>query len=162
MEWNHVIRWIHVMAASAWWGEVVVINFILIPSLVSREGEARYEFLNEVFPRVFRMASILSATTVVSGGVLLYRLIGLDLSLLTQSRWGWCLLVGGTLGLLLTLFHFFIEDHLAHKVGVGCRSTDTALLDGAVSKLKVVPRAGLVVITSIYGLMMFAVRGLWL
>ncbi len=56
------VRWIHVLAASAWFGEVVAINFILIPTLSSYQGEGRKSFLSNVFPRVFRMASILSAT----------------------------------------------------------------------------------------------------
>lgn len=44
------VRWIHVLAASAWFGEVVAIHFILIPSLSSYEGEERKSFLNTVFP----------------------------------------------------------------------------------------------------------------
>jgi len=81
-------RWIHVLAAAAWFGEVVAINFILIPSLSAFEGEERKNFLNTVFPRVFRMASILSATAAVSGGLLLYTHIGFDVMSLADSRWG--------------------------------------------------------------------------
>lgn len=32
-DWLMPIRWIHVASASAWFGEVVVINLVLIPAL---------------------------------------------------------------------------------------------------------------------------------
>lgn len=153
------VRWIHVLAASAWFGEVVAINFILIPSLSSYQGDARKSFLNNVFPRVFRMASILSAAVAVTGAVLLHHHIGFDIPLLADSRWGRMILVGGTMGLLLTLFHFFMENHLARRVGVGCPDITAAQVEDVHGKLAVVPRIGLVVISTIFVVMMLAVRG---
>jgi uncharacterized membrane protein len=153
------VRWIHVLAASAWFGEVVAINFILIPTLSSYQGEGRKSFLNDVFPRVFRMASILSATAAVTGGLLLYHHVGFDLPSLAGSHWGRMILLGGGLGLLLTLFHFFMENHLARRVGVGCPDISSEQVEDVHGKLQIVPRVGLVVISTIFIVMMSAVRG---
>src|SRR5690606_36989802 len=51
--WIIPIRWLHVLCASAWLGEVVTINFVLVPALSGRAGAARREFLASVFPKVF-------------------------------------------------------------------------------------------------------------
>jgi uncharacterized membrane protein len=153
------VRWIHVLAASAWFGEVVAINFILIPSLSSYEGDARKSFLNNVFPRVFRMASVLSAGVAATGALLLHHHVGFHLSRLGESHWGHMILVGGTMGLLLTLFHFFMENHLARRVGVGCPDISAAQVEDVHAKLTIVPRIGLVVISTIFVVMMTAVRG---
>jgi uncharacterized membrane protein len=153
------VRWIHVLAASAWFGEVVAINFILIPSLSSHEGSSRKEFLNLVFPKVFRMASILSFTAAVTGALLLYHHTHFDLFSLGDTLWGRMVFIGGTLGLLLTLFHFFLENQLARKVGVGCPDISSEQVEDVHGKLQIVPRIGLVVITTIYVSMMVAVRG---
>jgi len=158
-DWLIPIRWIHVVSASAWFGEVVVINLILIPALSAQDAGGRRDFLAGVFPRVFRLASFLSATTVISGALLVYLLTAGDLGMLTAGRWGVSILVGGTMGLALTLFHFFMEDKLARRIGIGCPDTTDAVLNDVHAKLKVVPRVGLMVIGTIFFLMMFAVRG---
>lgn len=153
------LRWIHVLAASAWFGEVVVINFILIPTLSSYEGEERKSFLNAVFPRIFRLASILSGTAAVTGGLLLWHHTGGDLGLLGHGRWGTGILVGGVLGGLLTLFHFFMENQMARRVGVGCPDISAEVVEDVHAKLTLVPRIGLVVISTIFVTMLWAVRG---
>jgi len=153
------MRWVHLLSASAWFGEVLVINFVLIPALSGRVGQARREFLATVFPKVFRLASVLSATTALTGAALLCLYTRGNWRMLTEGRFGHFILVGGALGLVLTLFHFFMENKLARRVGIGRPDTpDQALADVHV-KLKVVPRIGLAVITTIYFLMMVAARG---
>lgn len=67
--------------------------------------------------------------------------------------------MGGTLGLLLTLFHFFLENHLARRVGVGCPDITAEPVEDVYGKLTIVPRLGLVVISTIFVVMMTAVRG---
>ena len=154
-----VVRWVHVLAAAAWYGEVVVINFILIPTLSGHSGAERKDFVNAVFPRVFRMASILSGTVAVSGGVLLYHHTGGDLRILLENPWGKFILVGGALGLLLTLFHFFMENRLARKISMGDPDLPKEAVEDLHLKLRLVPRLGFVVLTTIFVLMMIAVRG---
>jgi uncharacterized membrane protein len=154
-----IVRWVHVLAAAAWYGEVAVMNFVLIPTLSGHRGAARKDFLNAVFPRVFRMASILSATVAITGGVLLYHHTGGDLRILVENPWGKFILVGGALGLLLTLFHFFMENRLARRVGVGDPDLPLEAVEDVHLKLRVVPRLGFLVLTIIFVLMMIAVRG---
>ena len=154
-----VVRWVHVLAAAAWYGEVAVINFILIPTLSGHSGAERKDFVNAVFPRVFRMASILSGTVAVTGGVLLYHHTGGDLRILLENPWGKFILVGGALGLLLTLFHFFMENRLARKISMGDPDLPKEAVEDLHLKLRLVPRLGFVVLTTIFVLMMIAVRG---
>ena len=154
------IRWIHVVSASVWVGEVAVINFILIPVVGQLNVASRRTFLTTVFPRVFRMASLLSSTAVVSGLTLLTMMTQGSFGVLLEGRWGNAILFGGTLGILLTLFHFFMENRLAKKIGVGCEYLPSdEQLEDVHSKLKVVPRAGMLVISTIFFSMMYAVRG---
>ena len=150
-------RWLHVACGSAWFGEVVVINFVLIPALSKYQGEARKDFLNTIFPKIFNLASVLAATTAITGGVLLYNFIGFDIGQLTQRGvWGWSVLIAGSLGLILTLFHFFIENLLARKIGVGRADISQESVEDVHIKLKLIPRLGMVVITAIFLLMLNA------
>lgn len=159
MDWLVFVRWIHVLAASAWFGEVLVINVILVPTLSRYEGPARREFLSTVFPRIFRLASVLAGTVAATGAVLVYRYTGGDIQALTQGgRWGQCLLAGAILGGILISFHFFMEDRLARRVGIGRPDVSHEVVDDVHVKLKVVPRVGLAVISTIFFLMMLAVR----
>lgn len=151
------LRWIHVACGSAWFGEVIVINFILVPSLSKYTGAGRKDFLNTIFPKIFRLASVLSATTAITGAFLLHHHIGFQISeLLERGTWGKSLLIAGTLGLILTLFHFFIENLLAKKIGVGDPTISPDAVEDVHLKLKLVPRLGMVVIATIFFLMMNA------
>ena len=158
MDWLVFVRWIHVLAASAWFGEVLVINVVLVPTLSRYSGPARREFLSTVFPRVFRLASVLAGTVAATGAVLIYRYTGGDFRVLTDGRWGLCILAGATLGGILISFHFFMEDRLARRVGIGRPDVSDGAVEDVHTKLKIVPRVGLAVISTIYFLMMLAVR----
>jgi len=150
-----IVRWVHVVCGSAWYGEVVVINFVLIPALSKYQGASRKDFLNTIFPKIFNLASVLAATTAISGGILLYNYIGLDVAQLTnRGAWGLSVLIAGTLGLILTLFHFFIENLLARKIGVGDPNISQDAVEDVHIKLKLIPRLGLIVITIIFLLML--------
>lgn len=159
-EWLIPIRWVHVIAGSLWIGEVVVINFILIPVLSKYEGENRKLFLTSIFPKIFTLASVLSATAVITGLIQVLTITNGNLDILTENRWGISILIGGSLAIILTLFHFFMENRLAKKIGIGVTQSDDEALAEVHLKLKIVPRVGLGVITLIFFLMMFAVRGI--
>ena len=154
------IRTLHVISGALWIGEVVVINFILIPILSRFTGEMRKQFLINIFPRVFRMASVLSATVVITGMFLVYHMTNGELDRLLSGRWGLSILVGGSLGTLLTLFHFFMENRLARKIGLGKMGDDEKLAEVHL-KLKIVPRLGLLVILTVFLLMLNAAHGLY-
>jgi len=66
---------------------------------------------------------------------------------------------GGALGLLLTLFHFFMENRLARKIGVGDPDLSQESVEDVHLKLRLVPRLGFLVLSTIFVLMMIAVRG---
>ncbi len=157
MELATLARWIHVMAGSMWLGEVVVINFILVPVMSRLANDGRHQFLAAVFPKVFRLASILAGTALAAGLTLVY--------LTYSNNWAalWAntpLLIGIAMGLLLISFHFFMEDKLARRVGIGNPDTPPQVLDDVHVKLKVVPRIGLAVISTIFLLMMIGARGI--
>lgn len=154
------IRWLHILSAAIWLGEVVVINFIMIPALSKYDKEGKSEMLVNIFPKLFRMVSILSASTVLTGSILLWFYTKYDFEILLSGRWGLSILIGGSMGLLLTLFHFFIENKITKLLA----PNDAKFIEEnhalVYSKLKIIPRIGLVVITSIFIVMMFAVRGI--
>jgi hypothetical protein len=49
---------------------VRVINFVLVPTLVRLGADKRGLFLAAIFPRIFRLASVLSLTVVLTGAAL--------------------------------------------------------------------------------------------
>ena len=167
------IRWVHLISATSWYGEVVVINFILIPVASRLEGTLRSVYITTLFPRIFRLASVLSLTAVSTGLVLLYFRVNGNFLILLDSLAGRALAIGATLGILLTLFHFFMENRMAEKIGIVIRSGKPATntnadhnaaggthLEDIHTRLKIVPRIGLLVITTIFICMMIGVRGL--
>jgi len=150
------IRILHVVSAISWIGEVLVINFVLLPSTKRLADGPRRAFMQQVFPRIFTLASVLSGTAVLTGAALAWGTTGGDLSLLLRGRWGLCILVGATLGTSLTAFHFFLERKVAPVFG-DC--ADPEGLDDVHTKLQILPRGGLVVLLTTAGLMFWAARG---
>ncbi|MBZ0283426.1 MAG: hypothetical protein K8L97_22010 [Anaerolineae bacterium] len=161
---TNLLRWIHILAGAAWLGEVVVVNFVLVPILARLEPGKRGWFLAAIFPRIFRLASVLSLTTILAGAVLNLSLNGwqIDVAIarLTSSRWGWSILMGGLLGLGLTLFHFVAEHRLEPHVVAAHEESDSEAFALILRRLQIIPRAGLSVLVLTFLLMMFAVRGL--
>lgn len=159
MNWTAVIRWIHIATGAAWLGEVVAVNFVLVPILLRATRERQRWMLATIFPRIFHLASWLAVPAVVFGALLNLAMTDwrLDWELLTTTRWGLSILIGGTLGLLLTLFHFLVESRIENVV-TDTESSDE-VLDSVMGKLAVVPRYGLLVLILVFGSMMYAARG---
>lgn len=153
----NIVRWIHIISGVAWLGEVLAINFVLIPALLNMEKSERGAFVRQIFPRVFRLASVLSVLALLSGVAMSYLITGWkNLGPLIGTRWGTGILIGALLALALTLFHFLAESRLEPVAA----KADEADVEKIISVLKVVPRVGLVVILVIVLLMMYAARGL--
>ncbi len=91
---------------------------------------------------------------------MVYYLTNGHLDALTAGRWGLSILIGGILGILLTLFHFFMENRLAKKIGLGKQGDDEKLAEVHL-KLRIVPRLGLLVILTIFLLMINATHGIF-
>jgi uncharacterized membrane protein len=151
-----ILRIFHVVAALGWVGEVIVINFVLLPSAASLVGPHRQAFMTQVFPRIFRLASVFSATAVITGAVLILRMTGGNPLILADSRAGKALLAGATLGTLLTFFHFFMERRVAPAFCTGAPENALAEVH---AKLKILPRIGLGILLTTTFLMMYGVRG---
>jgi uncharacterized membrane protein len=161
---TNLLLWIHLLAGTAWLGEVVVVNFVLVPALARVEPEQRGWFLSAIFPRIFRLASVLSLTAVLAGAALNLSLsnwrVDVAASRLMASTWGWSILIGGLLGLGLALFHFVIEHRLEPHVMVSDTDLDDTAFTPVLRRLKIIPRVGLGILLLIVFLMMFAGHGL--
>lgn len=161
---TNILRWIHVLAGATWLGEVVVVNFILVPALARLEPSKREWFMAAVFPYIFRLASVLSLTTILAGAALNLSLsnwqIDVAIARLTSSRWGWSILAGGSLGLGLTLFHFIAEQRLEPHVVAAHEAFGSDDFAKTLRRLQIIPGIGLSILVLIFLLMMFAVRGL--
>jgi uncharacterized membrane protein len=160
MHWYIVVRWIHILAATAWFGKVVTINFVLVPAVSNMGREEAAGFLKRVFPKIFRLASVLSATTVICGLLMAVQRFAPDPSMLWTTFSGTVFLVGATMGLALTVFHFVLEPRLDGLICLAADQRDFEVSDKVVRMLRVVPRGGLVVITGILVLMMVGTHGI--
>lgn len=163
MNYIDVLRWLHILAGAAWLGEVLVVSFILVPVLGRLEIDKRGWFMAMIFPRIFRLATILSVTTILAGAALNLSLSGwrvdVALTILVSTRWGQSILIGGALGLGLTLFHLFIEHRLEPHVRNANEVIDDEAFADIMRRLRIIPRVGLGIIVLIFVLMMFAANG---
>lgn len=156
----NLTRWIHIISGISWLGEVVTLNFVLVPALQRLAKRERVLLMKNAFPRVFRLASVLSATTILSGILMNYLMTNgwknLDIFPL---RWWANIVAGGTLGLLLALFHFFMESKL-EPVVVDPDAATEADIDHSLRRLKIIPRTGMFILLAIILMMMIAPRGI--
>ena len=155
-----IVRWVHIISGVAWLGEVITINFVLLPALIKMKKNARGTFLRQIFPRVFRLASVLSLTAILSGATMSYLTTGWkNPEELYSTQWGIGIIIGGSLSLLLTLFHFFVESRLEPIVATADEGSEIDV-EKIITVLKVVPRIGMIILVLIVFLMMYAARGL--
>ncbi|QED29033.1 hypothetical protein FRD01_17665 [Microvenator marinus] len=152
------LRWIHIMSGALWFGLVFFINVVILPALKKNPKDP--VILDELFPRIFRLASIVSATVVVSGTLMLHGMVDGDWTrLLSSGRWGHALLLGGGLAWGITIFHFVVESILAKRMGFDSSADPQAMAKFHVVIQKV-PRVAMVVLSAIFLLMMIAARGI--
>ncbi|MFQ5555777.1 MAG: DUF4149 domain-containing protein [Acidimicrobiia bacterium] len=154
-----VLRWVHIVAGGAWLGSVAMVVFVVVPAFGQLDEPRRGWFAEVVFPRIFRLASVLSITVVAAGIALYFERVGWRFTLrpLVTGRWGWSILIGGGLALLLTIFHFVAEGRLApHVKG----ATDTPFEPRVLTVLRIAPRVGLTILVTVVILMAYAARGL--
>ena len=160
-DWMLVVRWIHVLAGAAWLGEVITINFVLIPIVIRTNNSERRRFIKAVFPLVFRLASVLALIAIAAGAVLNYQITGWrDLGEYFGTPRGLAILAGGILGLVLTLFHFTLERRLEPLIEGLDIDSGVEDEEKILSRLRIIPRVGLGVILLIFVLMMYGARGI--
>jgi len=160
LSWYNEVRWFHVFAAASWLGEVITINFVLVPALAKFSEEERSRFIAAVFPRVFRLASVLSFTTVASGATLFLLRFGTNWQAVWHTPFASFLAAGAVLGFLLTMFHFVMEPRLSKLIYAAKAAGNVAQSELIHSRLRVIPRAGLGVLAAIVFFMMVGARGL--
>jgi uncharacterized membrane protein len=160
VNWQTVIRWIHILAGAAWLGEVITINFVLIPIVLGSAIHDRRRFIKNVFPLVFRLASILSLIAIAAVAVLNYQMTGWrQMDVYFSTSRGMAILVSGLLGLFLVIFHFTMErrlEPLIEELNEETREEDEQII---VVRLRSIPRFGLAMIILIFILMMYGSRG---
>ena len=84
-----------------------------------------------------------------------WRVLGQYLSTST----GLAIFIGGLLGLLLTIFHFFPEKRLERRIDK-LEGGSNEEVETITRYLRIIPRVGMVVIFIIFALMMYGARGL--
>lgn len=86
-------------AGFAWWGEVFYINFVLTPMLPKLEPGAKERVMPEIYPRMFRIATVLSSLTITFGVLTAIFLSNFKFDIFMNSMWGLLIVIGGSLGL---------------------------------------------------------------
>jgi len=141
---------------------------MLVPSKVSLSLAVRFSTLRdqapkvlfELFPRIFKLASWLSATAVTTGLILASERYLDNPSVLWTTSSGLLFSFGATIGILLTAFHFILEPRLDGMICTAAKADDVELSDRVLRLLRIIPRVGLVVITTTLWTMMVGARGL--
>lgn len=156
----YFVRLVHVIAGVGWLGEVITINFVLLPALFRAPADDRNVLLTTVFPYIFRLATALGGLAIVSGlGLLLWN-TRLDLTLLVTTTWGWRILIGGTIGLIIFLFHLIQESgaerSLAGELVFLQDSDDPEAARRLLKHLAIFPRVGMLILMLVVGLMVAA------
>ncbi len=160
MTWYLVVRWLHIFTAASWFGEVITINFVLVPAVRAMDPNRAQTFLVEVFPRIFKLASYLSATVLITGFYMAWQRFAATPEVLWTTGSGRAFLVGATLGTVLTIFHFVLEPRLDGMICTAAERGDLEVSNKVIRLLTIVPRAGLAVIGGALLLMMIGARGL--
>lgn len=102
---------VDIISGVAWIGEVITINFVLVPVVKKINRDSRGKFIRQIFPRIFRLASVLSLTAIISGASMSYLItVWKNLGEMIFTRWGLGIAIGGGLGLILTLFLLFCGE----------------------------------------------------
>lgn len=152
-----VVRLVHLIAGVGWLGEVITINFVLLPALFRARADDRTTLLVTVFPYIFRLATVLGGLAVTAGLALVLWTTRLDLTLLVTTSWGWRILVGGVIGLVIFVFHLVeesgVERSLAAELTVLRDSDDPEAAKKLLHHLAIFPRVGMLILMLVVGLM---------
>ncbi len=163
MDLASVLRWIHEIAAITWFGEVFVITHIILPMLSKLSESGRASLMVKLFPRVFRMATMSSATTIFAGlgTALLYT--NFQVSVLLDTRWGQLILAGGLIGLFMFLLHMTVETvemKALSRVKLEPQGETPQELTTLYRRLRILPRLGFTLLTIALVLMIYASHGI--
>ena len=143
------IRPVHMISGFVWWGMVFFINFIIIPVFPKLSSTTQFEILGNVFPRIFRTATIFGFFTVGLGWFFaLDEYANWDLSYFTHSLVNILFLIGITAVTLLYLFHLFLERseiNLIAKIATGKIKYEDERVQSLIAHLMRIPRIGFII-----------------
>ena len=156
----YLVRLTHLIAGIGWLGEVITINFVLLPALFAATSKDRTVLLYTVFPYLFRLATVLGGLALASGLVLFLWSTQLQPLAAIHSHWGLFILTGGTLGAVLYAFHLFEESGaertIAAQLVLSQETGDPRQTERIMKHLAFFPRAGMVVLIIVVALMVGA------
>lgn len=143
-----VVRFVHIVTGLGWVGEVITVNFVLLPALSRVEPALRGRILLSVFPLIFQLATILGGLAVVSGAVVFWIMSGGELARLFDTTWGQRILLGGLFGGPLFAFHLFQESRMEGSLArrLAAVEDDARASDEILHHLRIIPRIGLAIL----------------
>lgn len=145
--------------AAGWFGEVAVIAFVLMPMISKLKREDRPSYVANIFPKMFRLASVFSLMAILSGAWLNYLVTGWkDLITYANSSRGLFITIGGIAGLALALFHFFMENRIESRVASLANNLDEKEFEKLSRYLLIIPRLGILILIVVILLMMIGAR----
>jgi hypothetical protein len=158
-DWLFVVRLVHVVAGIGWVGEVATVAFVLFPALRLADAAGARVMLDVVFPRVFKLATVLGGTAIATGLVLITLGPG-GLERAFSTAWGARILAGGVLGAVLYGFHLVLEPRLERRLRARSSASGEAStnVDLDLRILLVVPRVGLLILLTVVALMSAGAR----
>ncbi|MGH2511791.1 MAG: hypothetical protein ACRDGQ_03795 [Candidatus Limnocylindrales bacterium] len=158
-DWLFVVRLVHIAAGIAWIGEVATVIFVLVPALRRADAAGAQVLLDVVFPRAFKLATVLGGTAIAAGLILVTLGPG-GLQRAFSTTWGTRILAGGILGAALYVFHLVLEPRLEGRLLA--RISDPGEVGSHAAAdlriLRVVPPVGLLILLTVVALMSAGAR----
>ena len=146
---------IALVALAAWIGEVVTLNFIIVPGINALDEAGRAAFIGRYLPRFFWMATVLALTTVLSGlGAGLIVAYGPEIPHAVPAGGSPEVLIASILIAVLACFHLVAQSRLRPIVESFAGTPDPEKVGFVTRFLGIVPRIGLVVIVGAFVLLM--------
>ncbi len=152
-----IIRNIHVLSASIWLGMVVVMNYGLMPSVAKKITQLDVDILKPIFKNVTNLVSLSAASTFITGGIIIWIQTEFYFLGMLNSTRGTLILIAGSVGFLVTIFHFFAETKVENYLRSRSHNNDELLV--GYKGIEFIPKIGLVVVSAIFITMLIAVRG---
>jgi uncharacterized membrane protein len=152
-----IIRNLHVISAAIWLGMVVVMNFGLMPSVSKKLTQIEVDILNPIFKNVTKIVSISAFITFITGGLILWFQTKFNFVEMLESTRGRLIFSAGSVGFVVTVFHFFAEDKVEKYFRNRLIDKDELLV--GYKGIEFIPRIGLLIVFGIFTTMLIAVRG---
>lgn len=152
-----IIRNIHVLSASIWLGMVVVMNYGLMPSVAKKMTQLDVDILKPIFKNVTNLVSLSAASTAITGGIIIWIQTKFYFLGMLNSTRGTLILIAGSVGFLVTIFHFFAETKVENYLRSKSQNKDELLV--GYKGIEFIPKIGLGVVSAIFITMLIAVRG---